>query len=266
MAVPIPRGYHAMGYTLVVTPWSPTARTARRETRLAERITDPIVVPASLWQRADTTDAMRSRDMRRLFHLLRQYAGASQTRIGIACGLTQGKVSAIMSGSHQVTTLEVFERIADGLGMPPQARLALGLAPSPLDLTSPTAIPTRDGRSPQPFRPAASALIVDSSGLTEAEDPVRRRAFTRLAGATLVGAVLADNAAGTGPLRSADALVTAGRARARSDHRPASRYQCARQSSCQCEAGLSSLPIHRGHVPLARAPACSASRVRQPRR
>jgi transcriptional regulator with XRE-family HTH domain len=209
MAVPIPRGYHAMGYTLVVTPWSPTARTARRETRLAERITDPIAVPASLWQRADTTDAVRSRDMRRLFHLLRQYAGASQTRIGIACGLTQGKVSAIMSGSHRVTTLEVFERIADGLGMPPHARLALGLAPSPLDLTSPTAIPTRDGRSPQPFRPAASALIVDSSGLTEAEDPVRRRAFTRLAGATLVGAVLADNAAGTGPLRSADALVTA---------------------------------------------------------
>ena len=47
-------------------------------------------------------DALRSRDMRRLFHLLRQYAGASQTRIGIACGLTQGKVSAIMSGTHRV--------------------------------------------------------------------------------------------------------------------------------------------------------------------
>ena len=97
---------------------------------MADRITDPIIVPASLWQRPDATDALRSRDMRRLFHLLRQYAGASQTRIGIACGLAQGKVSAIMSGSHRVATLDVFERIADGLGMPPEARLALGLAPS----------------------------------------------------------------------------------------------------------------------------------------
>jgi transcriptional regulator with XRE-family HTH domain len=197
------------GYTLVVTPWSPTARTARRETRLAERITDPIIVPASLWQRPDTTDALRSRDMRRLFHLLRQYAGASQTRIGIACGLTQGKVSAIMSGSHRVTTLEVFERIADGLGMPPQARLALGLAPSAADVTPATAIPSRDGRSPQPLWAPPSALIVDSPGPSEAEDPVRRRTFTRLAGTSLVGALLADGAAGAGSLHGAEALATA---------------------------------------------------------
>ncbi len=91
---------------------------------MTERITDPITVPASLWQRADTTDALRSWDVRRLFHLLRQYAGASQTRLGTACGLTQGKVSEIMSGAHRVTTLEVFERIADGLRMPP-SRISL---------------------------------------------------------------------------------------------------------------------------------------------
>jgi hypothetical protein len=176
---------------------------------LAERITDPIVVPASLWQRADTTDALRSRDMRRFFHLLRQYAGASQTRIGIACGLAQGKVSAIMSGNHRVTALEVFERIADGLGMPPQARLTLGLAPSVPDLASSTAIPPGDGRSPQPPRSALGALIVDSSGQSEAEDPVQRRTFTRLAGASLLGAVLADNRAAARPLHGAEALATA---------------------------------------------------------
>src|SRR5215469_8025034 len=175
MAAPIPRRYHLPGYTLVVTPQSPTAEPVRREARLADRITDPIIVPASLWQRPDTTDALRSRDMRRIFHLLRQYACASQTRIGIACGLTQGKVSAIMSGSHRITALDVFERIADGLGMPPEARLALGLAPSALDLTLSTAIPSRDGPGPQPLRPAPGALIVDSPGPDEAEDPVRRR-------------------------------------------------------------------------------------------
>jgi hypothetical protein len=209
MAAPIPRGYHVTGYKLVVTPPSPTARTARRETRLAERITDPIIVPASLWQRLDTTDALLSRDMRRLFHLLRQYAGASQTRIGIACGLTQGKVSAIMSGSHRVTTLEVFERIADGQGMPPQARLALGLAPSALELTVATAIPPPDGRSPELPWSAPGPLIVELPDPSEAEDPVRRRTFTRLAGASLVGAVLADNITATGQLRGAEAFVTA---------------------------------------------------------
>jgi transcriptional regulator with XRE-family HTH domain len=147
--------------------------------------------------------------MRRIFHLLRQYAGASQTRIGIACGLTQGKVSAIMSGSHRITALEVFERIADGLGMPPEARLALGLAPSALYLGSATAIPPRDGRGPQLPWPAPGALIVDSPGPSDAEDPVRRRTFTRLAGASFVGAVFADRAVGIGPLREAQSLVTA---------------------------------------------------------
>jgi hypothetical protein len=176
---------------------------------LAERITDPIIVPASLWQRPDTTDALRSRDMCRFFQLLRQYAGASQTRIGIACGLSQGKVSAIMSGSHRVTTLEVFERIADGLGMPPQARLTLGLAPSTRDLAPAMAIPTRDSRGPQPPWPGPEALIVDSPGASEAEEPVRRRTFTRLAGASFVSAVLADNSAGTGSRRGAEALATA---------------------------------------------------------
>src|SRR5215813_11451408 len=101
MAAPIPRRYHLPGYTLVVTPQSPTAEPARREARLADRITDPIIVPASLWQRPDTTDALRSRDMRRIFHLLRQYAGASQTRIGIACGLrSEEHTSELQSRPH----------------------------------------------------------------------------------------------------------------------------------------------------------------------
>jgi transcriptional regulator with XRE-family HTH domain len=178
---------------------------ARREARLAHRITDPIIVPASLWQRPETMDALRSRDMRRLFHLLRKYAGASQTRIGIACGLAQPKISAIMNGTHQVEKLEVFERIADGLDMPREARLAMGLAPSALDLTSRTVVPPRDGHNLQP--PTPGTLIVDSPSPSEVEDPVLRRTFTRLAGASLVGAVLADNAAG--PLHGAEAFAAA---------------------------------------------------------
>lgn len=169
---------------------------------MADRITDPINVSAAVWQRPDVTEALRSRDVRRLFHLLRQWAGASQTRLGIACGLTQGKVSAIMSGKHEVKALDVFERIADGLDMPPGARVALGLAPSLRGAGGASVIPTRDGTGPQP------ALMVASPGPVEAEDPVRRREFTRLAGASLFGAVLADKAMSGGALRGAEALAT----------------------------------------------------------
>ncbi len=69
--------------------------------------------------------------MGRLFLLLRQYAGASQTRLAIACDMTQPKISGIMRGAARVETLEVFERIAEGLNMPGHARVALGLAPRP---------------------------------------------------------------------------------------------------------------------------------------
>ncbi|MBT2235137.1 helix-turn-helix domain-containing protein [Nonomuraea sp. NEAU-A123] len=73
--------------------------------------------------------ALRNRDIGHLFRLVRQFAGVSQTRIGVAVSLSQGKVSEIMKGSVQVTSLDVFERVADGLRMPDAARMSLGLAP-----------------------------------------------------------------------------------------------------------------------------------------
>src|SRR5580658_451077 len=109
------------------------------------RAADLIEIPDSFWQRARTLDALRARDMGRLFHLLRQYAGISQTRLAIACDMTQPKISGIMRGTQQVTALSVFERIADGLNMTNPARLALGLAP--LAATPPQPgqpIPSRD--------------------------------------------------------------------------------------------------------------------------
>jgi hypothetical protein len=165
-------------------------------------------VPGSLWERADTTDALRSRDVRRLFHLLRQYAGASQTRLGIACGLTQGKVSEIMSGAHRVTTLDVFERIADGLRMPPQARLAMGLAPSAPDLGSAPAIPPWDGRTVELLGGTSGApIVMGPLDRSDKEDPVQRRTFARLAGASLVGPLLSNMADNAGRLRAAEKLA-----------------------------------------------------------
>jgi hypothetical protein len=115
---------------------------------------------------------------------LRQHAGASQTRIGIAVGMPQSQVSVIMSTGRrrrQVTTLDVFVRIADGLGMPDGARRRLGIAAV--------------------IEPSGSDAGVDSVPLTgitagagrmedAGTDPVRRRDLFELAGVVLVGAAI----------------------------------------------------------------------------
>lgn len=113
---------------------------------------ESVIIPPDLWQRSEMLDALKKRNIGQVFRLIRQYAGMSQTRIGIAVNLSQGKVSEIMRGTAQVTALDVFERIADGLHMPDPARLALGLAPrasGPARITEATssrrAIPFRDG-------------------------------------------------------------------------------------------------------------------------
>jgi DNA-binding XRE family transcriptional regulator len=87
---------------------------------------DPFRVPAQFWQRPDVAEALDARDIGRLFRLLRQHCGASQTRIGTAVGMTQSTVSLIVARGKPVTMLTVFVRIADGLDMPDQARMRLG--------------------------------------------------------------------------------------------------------------------------------------------
>jgi transcriptional regulator with XRE-family HTH domain len=89
----------------------------------------PIALPDSAWQRADVRRSLRSRDVAALFRFVQQYTGASQARIAGATGLLQGRVNEILNGRRVVAQLEVFERIADGLTMPDDARRLIGLAP-----------------------------------------------------------------------------------------------------------------------------------------
>ncbi|GAA2083242.1 helix-turn-helix domain-containing protein [Actinomadura alba] len=175
------------------------------------RATDPIVIPDSLWQRPQTLEALRERDIGRLFHLLRQYAGASQTQIAILCGMTQGKVSETMKGGRQVLTLEVFERIADGLEMPDAARMTLGLAPRMFTLppsVNATVITPRD--DPADLAPPVfvGSLDVDPD-VREEGDPLRRRSFTKLAGASMFSAILADLPGDGAPLQGVEAFAAA---------------------------------------------------------
>jgi transcriptional regulator with XRE-family HTH domain len=88
----------------------------------------PADIPPDFWTRPEVTRALTCRDIGELFRLLKKWAGMSQTRIGAATDLSQGRVSYIINGKYQVRTIKALARIADGLNMPAPARTALGLA------------------------------------------------------------------------------------------------------------------------------------------
>lgn len=90
----------------------------------------PIELPDWAWERAEVRQALRARDMGAVFRHVQQYAGASQARIASAAGMTQARVNEIINGRREVSRLDVYERIADGLRMPDDARHLLGLAAS----------------------------------------------------------------------------------------------------------------------------------------
>lgn len=91
--------------------------------------TAPLDLPAWAWERSEVRAALRKRDAGALLKAAQQYTGASQSRLAVAIGMLQGRVSEIVRGTRTVTALESFERIAVGLDMPDDARMLLGLAP-----------------------------------------------------------------------------------------------------------------------------------------
>ncbi|WP_327319271.1 helix-turn-helix domain-containing protein [Streptomyces sp. NBC_01235] len=91
---------------------------------------EPIELPAWAWEKAEVRQALRARDIGAVFRHVQQYAGASQARIATAAGMTQARVNEIINGRREVSRLDVYERIADGLHMPDDARHLLGLAAS----------------------------------------------------------------------------------------------------------------------------------------
>ncbi|WP_165449388.1 helix-turn-helix domain-containing protein [Krasilnikovia cinnamomea] len=72
------------------------------------------------------TDALARRDIGAAIRIYRRWTGASQTDIGMMIGIPQPHVSGIERGNRQVITIDLIERVADGLGIP---RKMLGLAP-----------------------------------------------------------------------------------------------------------------------------------------
>ncbi|WP_040837180.1 helix-turn-helix domain-containing protein [Nocardia brevicatena] len=89
----------------------------------------PVVVPAEVWDRAEVRRLLTDRDVAGILRLVQQHTGASQQRLATALAISQGRINELINRRRQVTSLSSYQRLADGLGMPDPARIALGLAP-----------------------------------------------------------------------------------------------------------------------------------------
>lgn len=132
---------------------------------------EALTIPVSVWNRDDMRNACRRRDVAGILRAVQRGTGASQTQLAMTTGILQGRVSEILRGARIVTAFEVFERVADGLAMPDETRMLLGLAPvhpSGLDHLGPlgsaellAAYPSQAEAAPGIREAAATATTID---------------------------------------------------------------------------------------------------------
>ena len=86
-------------------------------------------------------------------------------RIATAVDLGQGRVSEVINGIRKVRGVQVFQRIADGLGMPDHARILLGLSPRQLTTSTPPrgTAPVSSGQDAELLRQITAARGIDST-------------------------------------------------------------------------------------------------------
>ena len=78
--------------------------------------------------RQDVLDACARRDLGTVITVLKSL-GVAQGQIAELTGISQGRLSEWATGKRKPRATSTFEAFADGLGIPPAARQALGLAP-----------------------------------------------------------------------------------------------------------------------------------------
>ncbi len=85
-----------------------------------------------VFARQDLLEACQRRDLGGLIRILGTH-GVTQGQMSGMVGIPQGRLSEYKTGKHQAIASSTFEKFADGLGMPPRLRGALGLAPGGAD-------------------------------------------------------------------------------------------------------------------------------------
>src|SRR3984957_3718524 len=109
--------------------------------------------------RQDVLDACKRRDLGAVIRVLCAQ-GLTQGQIASLTGIPQGRLSEYKTHKRVPTATSTFEAFADGLGMPPAARRALGLAPEAAGSGDPAARRSADiaGASLGDVRPLLSNL------------------------------------------------------------------------------------------------------------
>ncbi|WP_239647274.1 helix-turn-helix domain-containing protein [Nocardiopsis baichengensis] len=153
-----------------------------------------MALPAWAWEREEARSLLQARDVPGLLRFAQRFGGASQTRLASATGISQGRISEILNGRKSVVAFEVYERVAEGIGMPDTARMLFGLAPKDVAAFMNPRPAASEPRSavPRQIPPARE----------EADEEVRRREFVGIAGATLFQAA-------TGPTLALDDIAAA---------------------------------------------------------
>jgi hypothetical protein len=82
--------------------------------------------------RKDVLDSCKRRDLGAVITVLCAH-GITQGQLSALTGIPQGRLSEYKTRKRMPAATSTFEAFADGLGMPPAARRALGLAPGTAD-------------------------------------------------------------------------------------------------------------------------------------
>jgi transcriptional regulator with XRE-family HTH domain len=140
--------------------------------------------------RPDVLDACRHRDLGVVVEVLGGH-GVTQGQIAGLTGISQGRLSEYMTHKRRPKHSSIFEKFADGLGMPPTARQALGLTSD-----SPTL-----GMSELPSKPSSDAGLAYPDTPDEASENLARLWRADLGGAPLLQARLDPGAWNDASLR-----------------------------------------------------------------
>jgi len=109
-----------------------------------------------VFARQDVLDACGRRDLGAIVAILGTQ-GLTQGQISELTGIGQGRLSEWMRHKRTPTASSTFEAFADGLGIPPGARQALGLAPVPAVRTESSAGASAGGKPGVPAQAPAGA-------------------------------------------------------------------------------------------------------------
>ncbi|MBP2355062.1 hypothetical protein JOF29_006172 [Kribbella aluminosa] len=94
---------------------------------------DPGSVPSSFWRNSDVQVALARRDVAELFRrYLTDFTDCTQTQLALLTEHDRSDVSNWIRGTRhgQVSDINVLTRIAEGLQVPDDARMLMGLAPA----------------------------------------------------------------------------------------------------------------------------------------